>query len=303
MSHFSIAGLQLELQRGSNFDAIADEVRSVRRRMPWLNMVVLPELCAFGPSPDFAETLPGWAEDAFAELAKETGLWLVNGSLIEKTNSALFNTTTVFDPSGAVVARHRKLYPFRPYEAGIAAGDTPARFEVPGVGVFGIALCFDIWFPEVARTLAWSGVEVLINPVMTNTIDRDAETAIVRATAAQNQLYVVSINIAGDLGVGQSLVVGPGGEVIHQAGRNREIIVTELDMEYVRRCRERGWHGLGQVLKSFRDGPQQFDVYANGPGQSPTLNGLGPLTMPEGAEPHLNNVAPMQSKRKKGGLS
>lgn len=280
MTHFAIAGLQLALPRGDNLDRIAEEIRLVRRRFGWVDMVVLGELSCFGPATAHAQPLPGPAEDAFAAMAREHGLWLVNGSLFERDGDAIYNTTSVFAPDGSIAARHRKIYPFYPYEQGVTGGSEPTVFDVPGVGRFGLAICYDIWFPEVVRSLIWRGAEVILNPVMTNTIDRDVELSIVRAAAATNQAYVVSVNVAGDLGYGRSCVAGPGGEMIHEAGQGREVIAVDLDLDHVRRCRERGWHGLGQPLKSLRDGPQHFEAYDHGPAASPALQALGPLVQP-----------------------
>lgn len=280
MTNFAIAGLQLDLPRGDNLARIAEEVSMVRRRFRWVDMVVLGELSCFGPATAHAQPLPGPAEDAFATMARDNGLWLVNGSLFERDGDTVYNTTSVFAPDGSVVARHRKIYPFYPYEVGVTGGIEPTIFDVPGVGRFGLAICYDIWFPEMVRTLAWRGAEIIINPVMTNTIDREIELSIVRAAAATNQAYVVSVNVAGDLGYGRSCVAGPGGEIIYQAGTGREIVAVDLDLAHVRRCRERGWHGLGQPLKSFRDGPQAFEAYERGPAASSALQELGPLAQP-----------------------
>ncbi len=78
-----------------------------------------------------------------------------------------------------------------------------------------------MWFPETSRTLAAMGAEVILHPTLTATIDRDVELAIVRATAAQNQCFVFDINGVGDGGNGRSIVVGPAGDVLYQAGRRR----------------------------------------------------------------------------------
>ncbi|MDI1364853.1 MAG: carbon-nitrogen hydrolase family protein, partial [bacterium] len=138
----------------------------------------------------------------------------------------------------------------------------------------------DMWFPETTRALTWLGAEVILHPGMTNTIDRDAELAIARASAATNQVFFVDINVAGSLGVGKSAVFGPGGEVIHQAGAGHEVIAVELDLDQVGRVRERGWHGLGQPLKSLRDTPIAYPQYRDGFAASPAFAGLGPLEKP-----------------------
>ena len=83
----------------------------------------------------------------------------------------------------------------------------------------------------------------------------------------------------GDGGVGRSIVVGPEGAVIHQAGNNEEMIPIEVDLDRVRRSREHGMMRLGQVLKSFRDRPTEFPIYQNG-ARSEHFDSLGPLLKP-----------------------
>jgi hypothetical protein len=76
-----------------------------------------------------------------------------------------------------------------------------------------------------------------------------------------NQSYVITINAAGDLGYGQSVFVGPEGNIIYQASSGAEIIPIEVDFSLVKRNRERGLHGLGQPLKSFRDNLVNYSCY------------------------------------------
>jgi predicted amidohydrolase len=82
---------------------------------------------------------------------------------------------------------------------------TPVVFDVPGAGKIGIAICYDVWFPEASRTLAAMGAEVILVPTMTNTIDRDVELSIARSTAAINQCIVVDVNVGGEQGFGRSV--------------------------------------------------------------------------------------------------
>ncbi len=278
---FGIAGLQLAHAPGDNLERIAAEVGAVARRFPWVRMVLLGELCGFGAHPDFAQCMPGDAEAFLCELARRHKLWLVPGSLYERRDGVVYNTTPVIDPAGQVIARYRKIFPFTPYERNVANGDEFVVFDVPDAGRFGISICYDMWFPETTRSLVSLGAEVILHPTMTNTIDRDVEIAIARSSAATNQCYFVDVNVAGDLGVGQSVICGPGGEIIHRAGPGREVITFEVDFDYLQRCRERGWHGLGQPLKSFRDHPVVFPAYGAARAPSPTLDALGPLRLPD----------------------
>jgi len=276
---FGIAGLQLAHAPGDNLERIAAEIAMVARRYPWVRMVLLGELGCFGSGHDFAQAMPGDAEAFFSALARRHDLWIIPGSLYERRDGKLFNTTPVINPQGEVIARYRKIFPFQPYERDIAPGDEFTVFDVPGAGRFGISICYDMWFPETTRSLACMGAEVILHPTMTNTIDRDIEIAIARTNAVANQCYFVDVNVAGELGVGRSVVCGPGGEVIYQAGIGREVIAFEVDFDYLRRCRERGWQCLGQPLKSFRDHPVVFPAYGSARAPSTALEALGPMAL------------------------
>jgi hypothetical protein len=184
------------------------------------------------------------------------------------------------------------MFPFRPYEAGIEAGTEFCVFDVPEVGRFGLSICYDIWFPETTRQLTSMGAEVLLHPVLTGTTDRDAELAMARATAAQFQCYVFDVNGLGAGGVGRSLVVDPSATVLHQSAGQEDMFPIEIDLDLVRRQRETGMRGLGQVLKSFRDRPVDFPVYDRTSGTDAYLQGLGPLQMPvQGSRAGLDSPA------------
>lgn len=279
---FGIAALQLDLRKGDNLARIASEIAVVKKRMPWVHMVVLGELATLSADPARAQPMPGPAEERYCEIARQNELWLVPGSLYEQADEGLFNTAPVIGPDGVVVARHRKQFPFYPYENGIQPGNQATVFDVPGVGRFGVSICYDMWFPETTRSMCWMGAEVILHPTMTYTVDRDVELAIARASAATNQCYFVDVNVAGDLGLGRSIVCGPGGEVIHQAGSGREVIAFEIDLAYLRTVRERGWQCVTQPLKSFRDSKLVFPAYGAGVAPSDFLSGLGQLAVPNG---------------------
>lgn len=279
MSYLSIAGLQLELGFEDNLSAIEHEIDLVKKRFPWIQMVVLPELCTFGANHGMAVQLPGEVENCFREAANKNDIWLIPGSIYERRNDRVFNTAPVINPDGEVVARYRKQYPFYPYEKNVDGNDNFVVFEVPGIGKVGLVICYDIWFPEIIRQLTWMGAEVIVAPTLTNTIDRDVELAITRANAATNQVYFFSLNSGGRLACGQSIVVGPDGTIIHKALAGRDIITVEVDFSHVRRVRERGLHGLGQPLKSFRDANFTYPVYQEGSGAGAYAE-LGALEVP-----------------------
>ena len=280
MNPFAIAGLQAPvISHGDNVQALLHRIDACMAKFPWVQMIVLSELAAHGPlhSP---EPVDGPTETAFRRAAARHGIWLVPGSYFElTTDGKIYNTAPVLNPGGDVVGRYRKMFPFLPYEHGIEYGSEFCVFDVPDAGRFGVSICYDIWFPETTRSLAGLGVEVLLHPVLTNTVDRDVELCMARATAAQFQMYVFDVNGLGAGGLGQSCIVDPAGGVLHQAGTAEEIMPIEIDFDVVRRQRETGLQGLGQPLKSFRDRKVEFPVYTRATEGTHYWDRLGTLGM------------------------
>ncbi|MCZ4279506.1 carbon-nitrogen hydrolase family protein [Kiloniella laminariae] len=281
MTPFSIAGVQMYVSASQeNISAMKLRVEVALARFPWLDMILFSELSPFGPlQGNHPETISSQIE-IFQELAAQHKIWLIPGSMFERRETGVFNSSVVINPNGEIVGRYDKMFPFMPYETGVTGGTEFLVFDVPQVGRFGFSICYDIWFPETTRTLAAMGAEVLLHPVLTGTTDRDVELAIARATAAQFQCYVFDINGIGAGGIGRSCVVGPGGNMLYEARGSEEIIPIEIDLDLVRRQRALGQNGLGQVLKSFRDRNVDFSVYDRSRFSHDYHDSLGPLQMP-----------------------
>lgn len=282
MTPFAIAGVQMHVAAlHSNVEAMRHRIEILMARFPWTQMVLFSELSPYGPLDRFAQPFPNDVVAQFQEDARRFGIWLIPGSMFEQApDGRIYNTAVVIDPSGEIVASYRKMFPFRPYEHNVAGGSDFCVFDVPGIGRFGLSICYDIWFPETTRQLTSQGVEVLLHPVLTGTTDRDAEIAIARATAAQFQCYVFDVNGLAAGGVGRSLVVDPSATILHQSAGQEDMFPIEIDLDVVRRQRETGIKGLGQVLKSFRDREADFPVYDRSSGTDAYLHTLGPLEMP-----------------------
>lgn len=292
---FAIAGIQMRVAAThSNVEMMKVKLEILMSIYPWVEMVMFSELSPFGPLISKAQPAPNPAVEEFRELAAKYGIWLLPGSMFEREDDRIYNTTTVIDPHGRIVGRYHKMFPFYPYEEGVAAGDRFLVFDVPEVGRFGVSICYDMWFPETSRTLAAMGAEVILHPTLTGSIDRDIELSIVRATAAMNQCYVFDINGLEAGGNGRSIICGPDGMIHYQADTGEEMIPLEIDIEKVRRSRELGVLRLGQTLKSFRDRAVDFDVYRKD-AELPYLESLGPLEKPGRKKTHIPRVKPIAS--------
>lgn len=280
MKPFAIAGIQMKVSAThSNVEAMKVKLDILMNLYPWVEMVVYSELCGFGPLTHTAQDINGPFDMEMRQMARKHGVWLIPGSIFERRGAEIYNTASVYDPQGEVVARYSKMFPFYPYEVGVTPGSEFCVFDVPEVGKFGVSICYDMWFPETIRTLAVMGAEVILHPTLTGTIDRDIELSIARASAATNQCYFFDINGLDSGGSGRSIICGPDGGVIYQAGTVEELMPFEINMEKVKRSRELGVLRLGQPLKSFRDHIGDFTIYQNG-AKLPYLESLGPITKP-----------------------
>jgi formamidase len=263
-----VAGLQSAGVPGDPEATLARFERDVRTVGSWFDgveLVLAPELHLMGIPPLLAEDgpseselaveIPGELTERLAALARETGLWLLPGTVYERVEGGVANTAIVLSPAGEVVASYRKCFPWQPYETTLP-GSSTVCFDIEGVGRFGLAICHDGAFPEIFRSLAWQGAEAIFQLTLTDTSDRDVETVVARANAYMNQVAVVNVNAAAPVGNGRSLVVDAEGVVRYEASVNEEVVTTVLDLDAVARVRERGAFGLNRLWDEMdRVGP------------------------------------------------
>ncbi len=273
--NFGIAGVQMSVvpwDAEATVNKMSDVAINISKSFPWVNLVMFHELVVPGlvqfmttDRPDTwkknAESIPGPLTDRLCALARKTGQWLVPGSMYELDGDKLYNTAVVISPEGKIAAKYRKMFPWLPYEGGTTPGEEFCVFDIPDVGRFGLCICYDMWFPEVSRQLAWMGAEVILQPTLTPTSDRELELVMARANALFNQCYFVSVNGIGEWGGGRSTVIDPDGRILQQASTNQTFMTEIIDLDHVTRTREFGTLGLAQTLKQLRDSGQHFLLY------------------------------------------
>jgi formamidase len=258
-------------------------VETAKWFIPFADMLCFPELAleglsAFVPGGNVSEghSIPGPLTDHLCNLAANVNKWLIPGSISERDGNDIYNTAIIISPKGEIIARYRKIFPWRPHET-CKTGDTFTVFDVPGVGRFGLCICYDLWFPEVARTLSWMGAEVILQPSATQTSDRPLEAVMIQANAIFNQCYYIGINTSGEFGGGRSMFVDPNGHILQQADQHECVLSEIIDLDLVTTVREYGTLGLCQTWKSLRDDPITFPIYSEGITASPMVKGLGPM--------------------------
>ncbi|WP_026820545.1 carbon-nitrogen hydrolase family protein [Arthrobacter castelli] len=270
-----LAAVQAEPRRiDEPLSAFEAEVSATLESHPESQLVIFPELHLFGDGvPDqqrtealqeAAQPLDGRLVRELQQLAGDLKVWLVPGSICERGREGqLFNTALALSPEGKLAASYRKIFPWRPHEP-YDPGDQFVTVDLDGFGRAGLSICYDAWFPEVSRQLAWMGADVIVNVVKTTTKDRAQELVLARASAITNQIFVVSVNCAGPTGRGHSLIVDPEGGVIDALDDDASgILPAQLDRAHVQKVRSHGTAGLNRMWSQFHshEAPIELPVY------------------------------------------
>jgi predicted amidohydrolase len=220
-------------------------------------LVALPEVWTYlGPDEGIlanAEPSPGPLTEHLAAKAREHGIFVHAGSVLEAVEGEerAANTSIVFDPAGEIVARYRKIHLFdvdleadTSYRESktIAPGDEIVTFDLDGITV-GLAICYDLRFPELFRILALKGAQAVILPAaFAMATGRDHWETLIRARAIENGIYMIApaqwgIHPPGLWCYGRSMIVDPWGNVTHRASDVTGVITGEIDPALVARVR------------------------------------------------------------------
>ncbi|MFC6332223.1 carbon-nitrogen family hydrolase [Paenibacillus septentrionalis] len=167
---------------------------------------------------------------------------IVGGSISQKKADGVYNTIFAFDRNGELINDYSKLHLFRlmDEEKYLQAGNELGNLEIDGVQA-GMMICYDIRFPELARSLALEGAQVLFVPAQWPKPRLHHWRTLLTARAIENQMYVVACNRMGQSGdtefFGHSMVIDPWGEIVVEAGEEDVILTGEIDLSVVDKVR------------------------------------------------------------------
>ncbi|SMB91096.1 Predicted amidohydrolase [Desulfonispora thiosulfatigenes DSM 11270] len=219
------------------------------------NFIVLPEMfnCPYETSNfiHYAEEERGRTWGFLAKIAKENNIYLVGGSIPEIEGDKTYNTSYVFNNTGAQIAKHRKIHLFDIDVVGgqkfkesdtLTSGNDLAIFVTP-FGKMAVIICYDLRFPELSRLLVQKGVKLIIVPASFNMTTGPLHWELLfRARAVDNQVYMIGAAGARNydssyIGYGNSLIVDPFGKITDKLTEREEILVTEIDIAQVEAIR------------------------------------------------------------------
>lgn len=220
------------------------------------DMVMLPEMfcCPYTNArfSKYAEEAGDYIYTSMQKAAKENEIVLVAGSMPEKDADRIYNTAFVFDQTGKMIARHRKVHLFDINVKGgqsfqesktFCAGNEVTLFDC-SLGRFGLCICFDMRFPELSRSMTLCGAQAILCPAAFNMTTGPAHWELMfRQRAVDNQLFTAGCSPAQDengiyVAYGNSIVCSPWGDVVARAGYEETILYADVDLSYDEEIRE-----------------------------------------------------------------
>ena len=262
MAKFNLAVCQMDSQddKQANLQTAAEMIKE--------NAARGAALIAFPENVNFmgrgyrrqAEEIPGETSEFFCAQAKEHGVWLVTGSFPEREaygdirtpekGGKPKNTLLVINPKGEIVCKYSKIHLF---DVDLSDGSSWKESDsaTPGdeivlvdtdFGRIGLAICYDLRFPEMFRLMAMHGADVIVLPAsFTMQTGKDHWEIMLRARAMENGVYIAAPNQIGNksnmIALGKSMIVDPWGHVIAGAGNRACSFMAEIDTDYAKSIR------------------------------------------------------------------
>lgn len=259
------------------------------------------------------QPIPGPTTRFLSALARRHHIYLIPGTLAEAApelpQGAYYNTCPVFGPDGQLIRAYRKRVPFWPEEPSVPGPEEGCFvFRIPEKDVkVGVLICYEQFFPEIPRTLALEGADLLVCPSLDDVAFAHVPDILPRARALENEVFYIWTNSVGPgtaaTYCGKSTIVDPEGNVIHQCGAGPELVTKTLELG---RVREKRMFGADQHLASLR----RFQVpypYAGRLDSAPVYQDMPPLTetpaqyearLRELGRGTLSDVEPLEAREK-----
>ena len=245
--------------------ASAATSRGCSRRSPGVELVVFPELHLFGDETRTGSagmapglrpsrwTAPGSRRSARSPPTSASG-WSPAASANAARKASCSTPSWSSPRTGSSPATTARSSPGA-RSSPTTRGDRFTTVDLPGIGRVGLNICYDAWYPEVSRQLAWMGAEVILNVVKTTTPDRKQELVLAKANAIVNQVFMVSVNCAGPDRPGPEHHRGPGGQHPRRGARRRAAAAHRSNWTWPpsTQVRTRRHGGLNRPWSQFRE--------------------------------------------------
>jgi deaminated glutathione amidase len=224
---------------------------------PDSDLIVLPEICCFRAGmkqyAEIAQPIDGALSKHVATLAQTHTTWILLGSFAERDGEHVYNSSVLFAPTGERAAVYRKIHLFGvDLDDGTTVnesdaytpGTAPCQTHILGWQT-GLSICYDLRFPELFRSLANTGLDLILAPSDFTAATGEAHwETLCRSRAIENQCYLVAANqcghnrVTGVASYGHSMIVDPWGEIVAQAGEQPCTLRATLSLERIQSVRQ-----------------------------------------------------------------
>ena len=250
MREITVAVVQMQpklYEVGDNLTRMTEFIEKICMEQQ-VDLIVFPELITTGYEcgvrfTDLAERIPGHAVNLIAQQAAEFSTHIAFGmALKEKVESIVYNAAVLIGPDGELIGDYRKVHPRGEERLAFRPGFRFPVFEA-GFGAVGLMLGWDMAFPEVARSLALDGAEIVCLCATWERPHTEEWNAFALARAFENSVFLAAANRIGEEPsysfFGQSMIIGPQGEIYSSIGEEIEgYVLARIDLDQVRRLRE-----------------------------------------------------------------
>lgn len=249
MASISISLGQMNIELGhvkNNFRNAGRLIAEASRRKS--NVIVLPELWSTGYDLENAEQhADELNKGMFTNLSKVATQYniAVVGSILEGRGESITNSATFFSPKGRMMGVYRKIHLFRLFDEDkyLQEGNAPLVMDLPW-GPTGMAICYDLRFPELFRSYAVDDKAKLIFISAEWPLERlEHWRSLLIARAIENQCFIVATNACGETGgtvfAGHSMIIDPWGKVVVEAGETEQLLTVDIDIDEVDVVREK----------------------------------------------------------------
>lgn len=242
-----VATIQMDLALGDpqkNLLRAEELVRKASSQGP--DVIILPEMWNTSYDlknlKDTADSDGKPSAQRMGQLAKELGVNIIAGSIADKRRDKIYNTAYVFNRQGEEVAQYSKTHLFGLMNETdyLERGNKRCLFQLDGI-TCGLIICYDLRFPELSRSLALDGAQVIFIPAQWPQPRIHPWRILIQARAIENQLYTVAVNRVGIEGkaefFGHTMVADPLGQIVYEGDEKEEVQVTQLDLLMVDKVR------------------------------------------------------------------
>jgi len=252
---FQLALCQMKVTMNKKQNLAAAESMISEAAEKRAKVVALPEMfnCPYSNKyfREYAEDAGGETVRFLSSLAKELKIYLIGGSIPELENDRVYNTSFSFNTEGEIIGKHRKIHLFDiDLKGGIrfmesetlTPGETVTIFDTE-FGKIGVAICYDVRFPELFRKMTLAGTKLIILPGAFNMTTGPAHWDLtMRSRALDNQIYFAAVSPARDTegpyqAYGNSCVANPWGEFCGKTDAGESIVYAKIDPDYVEEIR------------------------------------------------------------------